>query len=66
MLSGLISSKLLNLEIDDFDILISKNTLLKKIKQNKNFLDENGIFQRMKYEKFLLENNLSAVNLKLD
>ena len=24
------------------------------------FLDENGVFQRIKYEKFLLENNLSA------
>ncbi len=65
LLSGLISSKLLNLEIDDFEILISKNTLLKKIKQNKNFLDENGIFQRMKYEKFLLENNLSAAEFEI-
>ena len=41
-------------------LLISENTLLKKIKKNKNFLDENGNFQRIKYEKFLLENNQSA------
>ena len=34
--------------------------LIKKIKNNKSFLDENGIFQRVKYEKFLLENNISA------
>ena len=33
---------------------------IKKIKTNKNFLDENGNFQRIKYEKFLLENNQSA------
>ena len=28
-----------------------------QIKTNKNFLNENGIFERAKYEKFLLENN---------
>ena len=60
LLSNLVSTTLLDLEIKDFDITISKDTLLKKIKENKNFLDENGIFQRTKYEKFLLENNLSA------
>ena len=60
LLSGLISSTLLDLEIEDFDILLSENSLLKKIKLNKNFIDEKGIFQRIKYEKFLLENNISA------
>ena len=65
MLSGLISSTLLELEIKDFDIIISEKTLLKKIKSNKNFLDENGNFQRIKYEKFLLENNQSAPAFEL-
>ena len=60
ILSGLISTTLLELEVNDFNIIISENTLLKKIKGNKNFLDENGDFQRIKYEKFLLENNQSA------
>ena len=60
LLSGLISTTLLNLEIRDFNLVITENTLLRKIKQNKNFQDENGIFQRIKYEKFLLENNQSA------
>ena len=60
LLSSLISTTLLNLEIKDFDIKISENSLSKKIKFNNNFLDENGDFQRMKYEKFLLENNMSA------
>ena len=60
LLSGLVSTTILNLEIKDFDMIISKNTLFKKIKKNKNFLDENGIFRRTKYEKFLLENNQSA------
>ncbi len=65
LLSGLISTTLLNLEIKDFDIIVSENTLLKKIKNNKNFLDEEGNFQRIKYEKFLLENNQSAPAFEL-
>ena len=55
ILSGLVSTTLLDLEIKDFDLTISEVTLLKKIKENKNFRDENGVFQRIKYEKFLLE-----------
>ncbi len=65
LLSGLISTTLLELEIKDFNITISENTLLKMIKGNKNFSDENGIFQRIKYEKFLLENNQSAPAFEL-
>ena len=60
LLSGLISTTLIDLEIKNFELIISEITLLKKIKENKNFKDENGSFQRIKYEKFLLENNLSA------
>ena len=60
LLSTLISTSLLDLEIKDFNILITEKTLLNKIKSNKNFLNENGNFERIKYEKFLLENNQSA------
>jgi len=60
LLSNLISTTILNLEIDDLNLIFSKNSLSQKIKRNKNFLDENGNFQRIKYEKFLLENNQSA------
>ena len=60
LLSGLISTTLIDLEIKDFDISINERTILKNIKENKNFHDENGTFQRIKYEKFLLSNNLSA------
>ena len=65
LLSTLISKTLLELEIKDFNLIISENTLLKKIKRNKNFLDDNGVFQRIKYEKFLLENNQSAPAFEL-
>jgi len=60
LLSGLISTTLLGLEIEDFDIQISQKSLSNKIKSNTNFLNESGIFERLKYEKFLLENNISA------
>ena len=60
LLSTLISSTLLDLEIEDFNIKITKEVLLKKIKADKNFLNENNKFDRLKYEKFLLENNQSA------
>ena len=60
LLSGLISTTLIDLEVIDFDLSITELTVLKKIKENKNFLDENNNFQRTKYEKFLLSNNISA------
>ena len=65
LLSGLVSTTLLDLEVKDYKLIISENTLLKKIKSNKNFQDENGSFKRVKYEKFLLENNQSAPAFEL-
>ena len=65
LLSTLISTTLLDLEIKDFNIIISENTLLKKIKTNKNFQSEDSTFKRSKYEKFLLENNQSAPGFEL-
>ncbi len=60
LLSALISGTLLDLEIQDYNINLTEQILLKKIKSNMNFLDENNNFQRTKYEKFLLTNNISA------
>ncbi len=65
LLSTLVSSTLLDLEVKDFNLIISENTLLKKIKTNKNFLNEDGDFERIKYEKFLLESNQSAPAFEL-
>ena len=65
LLSTLISTSLLELEVKDFDIKISKKVLSKKIKSNKNFFDESGNFNRIIYEKFLLENNQSAPGFEL-
>ena len=65
LLSGLISQTLLDLEIKDINFIVSEKTLSKKIRLNKNFLDENGNFERIKYEKFLLENNQTAPGFEL-
>ena len=65
LLSGLISTTLIDLEIEDFNLSITELTVLKKIKENKNFQDENNVFQRTKYEKFLLSNNMSAPMFEL-
>jgi len=60
LLSSLVSMTLLDLEIKDLDLIISKEILVKSLKKNKNFHDENGKFKRTLYEKFLLTNNMSA------
>jgi len=60
LLSTLISTTLLELEIKKLDLTMTKDVLIEKIKNNKNFHDEKGIFQRTLYEKFLLTNNSSA------
>jgi peptidyl-prolyl cis-trans isomerase D len=65
LLSGLISTTLIDLEVEDFNLSITELTVLKKIKENKNFQDEKNVFQRTKYEKFLLSNNMSAPMFEL-
>ena len=60
LLSELISKKILELQINELNINISEKSLANIIKKNPNFLDENNLFSRLKYEKFLLTNNLDA------
>ena len=55
LLSNLVSTTLLDLEIKDFNITVSKKTLLKKIKENKNFLDDNGFFREINMRNFYLK-----------
>ena len=65
LLSGLVSRTLLEMEVLNYDLIISEKILLKKIKKNENFLDDKQNFQRTKYEKFLLENNITAPSFEL-
>ena len=60
ILRELIAKKILLMEVKDLDLVLSDKILNKKIKKNKNFLDENKKFSRIKYEKFLLSNNITA------
>ena len=66
ILSGLISETIIDLEIKEFNLSINENTILKIIKNDKNFHNENGVFERVKYEKFLLSNNMSAPMFELE
>ena len=64
LLSELISQKLMKMEIENLSLNFSDKTLKNKIINNRNFLDDKNNFSRNKYEKFLLENNLSAAQFE--
>ena len=59
-LSQLISQELMMMEIKNLNLSFSDKTLKNRIVSNKNFFDEKNNFSRTKYEKFLLENNITA------
>ena len=60
ILTQLISLNLLKMEIDKQGVIFSDKSLLDRIKREAMFADETKNFSRIKYEKFLLENNTSA------
>ena len=64
LLTQLISIKLIDIEIQNLKVKVSDNDLAFKIKNQENFKDENSKFSRVKYEKFLLENNLTATDFE--
>ena len=64
LLTQLVSSEIINLEISDLSVRLSDKNLADKITNQKTFMDENNNFSRIKYEKFLLENNFSVVEFE--
>ena len=64
VLSDLISKTLLDLEIKNLNLIFTEKALVKLIKENKNFMDENKNFSRIKYEKFLISNNINATDFE--
>ena len=60
LLSTLVSTTLLDLEIKELNLTMTGDVLIERIKNNTNFHDENGLFKRTLYEKFILTNNISA------
>ena len=64
ILSELISEKLIEMEIRELKVSLSEEALANKIRSNSILLDDNKKFSRVKYEKFLLENNLTALSFE--
>ena len=64
LLSQLISYKLLSLETERIGLSLSDKGLFEHIVKDVKFSDDTGEFSRLKYEKFLLENNINAVNFE--
>jgi len=64
MLGELISKKMIQLEEQDLNLIISDKILKKRIIENEKFLDDNKKFSRTKYEKFLLSSNLTSVDFE--
>tara|TARA_B100001057_G_scaffold290091_1_gene290163 strand:- start:1490 stop:2905 length:1416 start_codon:yes stop_codon:yes gene_type:complete len=60
LLNDLLARKFIELEVKKFDLNISDSFLVNLIKNNKNFHDDENKFDRIKYEKFLIENNINA------
>ena len=63
LLSGLISTTLLDLEINNFDIKFSELVLLKNIKANRNFQDENNNFE-LSFCNAPLSSKISFISIK--
>ena len=64
-LTELVSNSVVDIEIEDLNIMISDKNLAERIKKNKSFHDEKNKFSRLKYEKFLLENNIHAAQFEI-
>jgi len=65
LISRMVSKKILEIEIENLALLISETALAKNIKKNPNFQDDDGKFSRIKYEKFLLSNGISATEFEM-
>ncbi len=64
LLAQLVSTSLIDIEINELNFFISDQTLANKIKKQNSFQDENNKFSRTMYEKFLLKNNISSVEFE--
>tara|TARA_B100000579_G_C22775522_1_gene826364 strand:- start:24 stop:1445 length:1422 start_codon:yes stop_codon:yes gene_type:complete len=66
LLTQLVSISLIDLEINKLNFSISDIALAKRIRTQESFLDKSKNFSRTKYEKFLLENNISSVQFEMN
>ena len=66
LLNDLISKEIILMEIDDKSLTLNDKILLKKIKSSPEFKDDKQNFSRLKYEKFLLMNSISAPEYEMN
>ncbi len=64
ILSNLVSTTMLDMEIKSLDLSLSEKSLAYAIRNNKNFFDDKQKFSRIKYEKFLLSQNITAAQFE--
>ena len=64
LLNDLLAKKFIELEIKKLGLKIKDESLINIIKNNSNFVDDNKKFKRSKYEKFLIENNITAADFE--
>ncbi len=64
ILNDLISKDLMSLEYKDLNVKISNRSLKLKLQNDINFIGDDKNFSRLKYEKFLLENNIIAAEFE--
>ncbi len=64
ILNELISKDLMSMEYKDLNVKVSDRSLKLNLQNNINFLDDDKNFSRLKYEKFLLENNIIAAEFE--
>ena len=62
-LSSFIGEKLIEKEIEQYGIKLSDSSLKQLVKHQKNF-KRDGKFSRTEYEKFLIQNNITAANFE--
>ena len=64
ILNDLISKDLMSMEYKNLNVNVSDRSLKLNLQNEINFLDEDKNFSRLKYEKFLLENNIIAAEFE--
>ena len=64
ILNNLISEKIYEKFLEDLNLVINDQALANYIKNEQKFKNDNGVFSRTKYEKYILTNNINISSLE--
>ena len=64
ILNNLISEKIYEKFLEDLNLVINDQALANFIKNDQKFKNDNGVFSRTKYEKYILTNNINISSLE--